>query len=89
MKISAMYNAPMNTSSNVSATFILQFEEPHTIVDAAVDCGTQTMTLTKEESDQDRGAHPRIICGTETGTRTKEEPDQDLRHEGYFAIPRA
>ena len=71
------YTLAMWPASTGPATFLLQFEEPHQVVDAAVACGTQTGTRTTEEPDQDPGIHPSIACATQTMTFTREEGDQD------------
>jgi hypothetical protein len=63
------------------ATFLLWFQEEHPAIDSALDilCGTQTVTATHEDQDQDpRGLAP-AFAGTSTFTRTHEDPDQDPR----------
>ncbi len=62
------------------ATFLLQFQERHSpSATPNVSCGTETVTATMEDSDQDpRGLAP-AFAGTETVTNTLEGSDQDAQ----------
>jgi hypothetical protein len=59
--------------------------------------GTETLTKTREERDQDAshsdyGTLPPVVAlnatGTRTLTETREESDQDVHNGGHCAVPR-